>query len=61
MEFYKKIQSLEINRICPGHHCLAIPITLIDKIEEAFHGLSDEQKLRQGNGVFSFDGFQIHI
>lgn len=57
----RKMQSLEINRICPGHHYLSIPLTLIDKIEEAFHGLADEKKLRQGNGVFSYDGFQIHI
>lgn len=35
-EFWKsvrKIQSLEIDRIFPGHHYLSISVTIIDKIE----------------------------
>lgn len=57
----RKIQSLEISRILPGHHQLSVPADLIGKVEKAFHGLSDEGKLKQGSGVFGFDGFQIHI
>ena len=63
-EFWKsvrKIQSLEIRRILPGHHHLSIPVTIIDKIETAFHNLSNEGKLKQGHGIFSYEGFQIHI
>lgn len=63
-EFWKsvrKIQSLEINRIFPGHHHLSISVSIIDKIENAFHNLSNEGKLEQGNGIFSYDDFQIHI
>ena len=63
-EFWKsvrKIQSLKISRILPGHHHLSIPVTIIDKIETAFHNLSNEGKLKQGNGIFSYEGFQIHI
>ena len=45
----------------PGHHHLSIPVTIIDKIETAFHNLSNEGKLKQGNGIFSYEGFQIHI
>ena len=54
-EFWKsvrKIQSLKISRILPGHHHLSIPVTIIDKIETAFHNLSNEGKLKQGNGIF---------
>ena len=57
----RKIQSLEISRILPGHHQLSIPVDIINKIEDAFHSLSDEGKLKQGNGVFNYGDFQIHI
>lgn len=60
-ESVRKIQSLEINRIFPGHHHLSISVSIIDKIENAFHNLSNEGKLEQGNGIFSYDDFQIHI
>lgn len=57
----QKIQSLEISRILPGHHHLTIPVTIIDKIETAFHDLAKEEKLKQGNGIFDYNEFQIHI
>lgn len=57
----RKIQSLKINRILPGHHQLSIPLSIIDKIEMAFSDLSNKGKLKQGNGVFSYGDFQIHI
>lgn len=60
-ESVRKIQSLEISRILPGHHQLYIPVAMIGKIEMAFHNLSNEGKLKQGNGVFSYENFQIHI
>lgn len=60
-ESVRKIQPLEKKRVLPGHHLLNIPITIIDSIEKAFQKLAQEGKLRQGNGVFDFDGFQIHI
>ena len=44
-----------------NHHHLSIPVTIIDKIEGAFHSLSNKGKLKQGNGVFSYEDFQIHI
>ena len=28
---------------------------------DSFHNLSNEGKLKQGNGIFSYEGFQIHI
>lgn len=57
----KKIQTLEITRILPGHHQLHIPIEIIERIEKGFIKLSDEVGLKQGNGIFHFENFQIHI
>ena len=57
----KKIQSLEINRIFPGHHHLEVPVAIIDRIENAFYHLSEEGKLKQGQGIFDYGEFQIHI
>ncbi|MCM1543061.1 MAG: MBL fold metallo-hydrolase [Blautia sp.] len=57
----RKIQNLSINRILPGHHQLDISVDMIGRIESGFRKLADEGKLKQGNGVFDFEGFQIHI
>lgn len=57
----RKIQTLEISRILPGHHQLCIPVSIIDKIEKGFSRLANEGSLMQGNGVFDFEDFQIHI
>ena len=57
----RKIQNLSINRILPGHHRLSITVDIISRIENGFNKLSDEGKLKQGNGVFDFGDFQIHI
>lgn len=57
----RKIQNLSINRILPGHYRLTIPVGIIGRIENGFSKLSDEGKLKQGNGVFDFGDFQIHI
>lgn len=46
-------------------HCYLVCGTqkavLIDRIEKGFRELAHKGKLRQGNGVFDFGGFQIHI
>lgn len=60
-ESIRKIQSLEIKRILPGHHQLPVPVSLLDEIEMAFHDLSNKGKLKHGSGIFSYDDFQIHI
>lgn len=57
----KKIQPLSISRILPGHHQLDIPVTLIDRIEHAFHHLDKDNLLNHGQGIFDFEDFQIHI
>lgn len=57
----KKVGKLEISRILPGHHQLDIPVGIIEEIENAFASLDKAGKLVQGQGVFDFGEFQIHI
>lgn len=57
----KKVQKLNIARIMPGHHQLNIPVDLIDITEKGFSELATSGKLEQGNGIFDFGDFQIHI
>jgi len=63
-EFWRsvqKIQTLPVEKLLPAHHRLDIPPTLIPKIEEAFSYLAQNSLLTQGNGIFRFEDFQIHI
>lgn len=57
----RKIQSLDIARIFPGHHSLRVPVDIISRIEAGFCQLANTGNLIQGNGVFDFGDFQIHI
>lgn len=61
MHSVDKIRTLPIKKILPAHHQLNISVDLIDKIASAFHGLYRQNKLQQGNGIFEFGNFQIHI
>lgn len=57
----RKIRGLSISRVLPGHHQLNLPADIVGRIDEAFDGLDQRGLLRQGSGIFAFDGFQIHI
>ena len=57
----KKVKSLAVDRILPGHHSLEIPVDLIDRIDSAFSTLADAGRLVQGGGIFPFGDIQIHI
>lgn len=57
----KRVQKLAVNRILPGHHQLDISVDMIGKVEDAFRQLKQAGKLEQGNGVFDYGEFQIHI
>ncbi len=57
----KKIQHLDVERVLPAHHQLNIPVNIINSIEKAFSQLAGECRLEQGNGIFDFADFQIHI
>lgn len=61
LQSVRKVQSLETTRIMPAHHRLDIPVGIVDEIEGAFSELEKEGKLKQGNGIFDFGSFQIHI
>lgn len=64
MLFYqsiKKLQKYEISRILPGHHKLDIPVSLIDEVKKGFEQIEEQGKLKQGNGLFDFEDFQIYI
>lgn len=63
-KFWKSVQKMErlpIKKILPGHHKLDIETGLLHEIAEGFSEIQDEGKLQQGEGIFSFEKFQIHI
>ena len=55
------IYKANIKKVLPGHHQLDIPVSLIADIEAGFAQLERAGKLKQGNGLFKFQDFQIHI
>jgi len=57
----RRVQSMDISRVLPAHHRTDIPVGIIGRIGEAFELLESQGRLQQGQGVFSFEGFQIHI
>lgn len=57
----KRLQSLAVTRVFPGHHRLHIDTGMIGAIADAFDALENAGRLRQGSGLFAFDDFQIHI
>ena len=61
MRSVEKVRSLKIKKVLPAHHQLSISVSLIDEIANAFQSLYQQGKLQQGNGVFDFGEFQIHI
>lgn len=61
LQSIRKVQAYPVSRILPGHHDINISISLISHIEKAFSTLEKEGKLVQGNGIFDFEEFQIHI
>lgn len=57
----RRVAKMDVRRLLPGHHALNVPADLIERVCCAFDGLEARGQLRQGMGVFSYDGFQIHI
>ena len=57
----RRIRKYNIKKVLPGHHQLDIPVSLIADIEAGFAQLERAGKLKQGNGLFKFQDFQIHI
>ena len=61
MNSVKKVKNLAVKKVLPAHHRLDITPGLIFDIEEAFTELFKAGKLAQGNGMFYFGKFNIHI
>ncbi len=57
----KRVQKYKATKILPGHHQLDVPISLINEIEAGFARLEQNGYLKQGNGLFEFENFQIQI
>lgn len=57
----QKVRKLEFSRILPGHHTLDIPTGFADAVERAFSELEEQGMLEQGNGIFDFGAFRLHI
>lgn len=57
----KRVQQYEIAKILPGHHDMDIAVSLIDEIAAGFARLAETGLLRQENGLFTFEHFQIHL
>ncbi|QSX05680.1 MBL fold metallo-hydrolase [Sedimentibacter sp. zth1] len=61
MKSVKKVKVLPVQKILPAHHKLNVPVNLINEIDSAFIEIFSAGKLTQGNGIFEFTDFQIHI
>lgn len=61
MNSIKKIRDLNIKRIFPGHYSLSIRVDLINEIDTELTQLYKAGKLKQGNGIYDFKNFKIHI
>ena len=61
MNSVDKIRKLDIQKICPSHHEINIPIGIVNRIYDAFCKIHSQNKLQHGNGIFDFGDFQIHI
>lgn len=56
-----RIRILNVKKVLPAHHQLDISVDLVGDIADAFSQLYQQNKLQQGNGIFDFGDFQIHI
>ena len=57
----EKVKALAPQKIFPAHYQLDIPASLVEEVSDAFQSLYRQGNLQQGNGVFDFGEFQIHI
>jgi len=61
MDSVIKIEKMAVSKILPAHYSLDVPSTFISKIANGFSELHAQGKLKQGNGIFKFEDFNIHI
>lgn len=61
MESVHKISFLNVSKILPAHYDLDIPTELIREVHRAFKEIYSKGNLKQGNGLFKYKNFSIHI
>jgi glyoxylase-like metal-dependent hydrolase (beta-lactamase superfamily II) len=57
----KKISSLPITKVLPGHHDLKIKPEIIQRMKIAFQQLAHSDKLKHGSGLFNYGDWSLHI
>lgn len=61
MNSVNKIKDLPLKKLLPAHHSLDISTSLIVDIYYGFKEIYESGRLVQGNGIFEFQKFSIHI
>ncbi|MDI6619827.1 MAG: MBL fold metallo-hydrolase [Clostridiales bacterium] len=61
MRSVHRIRALHVWRLLPGHHALDVSADLISEVDDGFRSIDKQGKLKQGNGIFQFKNFSIHI
>ncbi|MGY3777787.1 MBL fold metallo-hydrolase [Isobaculum melis] len=61
MHSIKKIKALHPQKIFPGHFELSPDPAIIEAIDQAFTELATQNKLKQGNGIFKYEQFSLHL
>ncbi len=56
-----RLRGLPVRRLLPGHFSLEVSPTLVTEVADAFAGLDCKGLLHHGAGVFTYDGFSIHL
>jgi glyoxylase-like metal-dependent hydrolase (beta-lactamase superfamily II) len=57
----RRLGTLPVTRLLPGHHRLAIPVVYLREAHEAFEQLQATGQLRHGTGVHRFDHLAIRL
>lgn len=61
MNSVSKIKDLPLKKLLPAHHSLDISTSLVADIYNGFKEIYESGRLVQGNGIFEFQNFSIHI
>lgn len=61
MNSVSRIKDLPLKKLLPAHHSLDISTSLVSDIYNGFKEIYESGRLVQGNGVFEFQNFSIHI
>ena len=60
-ESVAKLLKYDVTKLLPAHNQLNIDVSLITEIYKAFCNIEKQNKLKQGEGIFEFENFKIHI